>query len=372
MSAADSSGGMEKLIRSNLSAFAGYSASTSPDTLKGRVEVPVESIIKLDANENPYGCSPRVTEALASYPYFNIYPDNGQAELREMLAGYTGVGAERIVASGGSNQLIDLIVRLFVGPGDEVVNCVPTFDVYRFSTEIGGGRVVDVSRDEDFAVNVGAVKAAVSQNTRLIFLANPNSPTGNITPQRDILEIVDTGLPVVVDEAYCEFSGETVAPLTGQHQNLMVLRTFSKWAGLAGLRIGYGIFPPKIAGYLMAIKMPYNVNVAAHVAVRESLKDIDYLRDKVKSIVAERERLFAELKKIKFLKPFPSQANFILCSVLKGTARELHQKLQNKGILVRYFDKAFVQNCIRISVGKPEHTDALIKALKELGGETGG
>ena len=368
MSDADTSAGMEKLIRSHLAAFAGYSASTSPETLKGKVEVPVESIIKLDANENPYGCSPRVVEALANYPYFNIYPDNGQAELRGMLAGYTGAGAERI----GSNQLIDLIVRLLVGPGDEVINCVPTFDVYRFSTEIGGGRVVDIPRDENFAVKVSAVKEAVSQKTRLIFLANPNSPTGNITPQRDILEIVAMGVPTVVDEAYYEFGRETVVPLTGQYQNLMVLRTFSKWAGLAGLRIGYGIFPPEIAGYLMAIKMPYNVNVAAHVAVRESLKDIDYLRDRVKAIITERERLFAELRKIDFLKPFPSQANFILCSVLKGTARELHQKLQSKGILVRYFDKPFVQNCIRISVGKPEHTDVLIKALQESGGETGG
>ena len=363
MSAVDSFTGMEKLIRSHLTAFAGYTASTSPETLKGKVEVPVESIIKLDANENPYGCSPRVVEALASYPYFNIYPDNGQAELRGMLAGYTGVGAERIVASGGSNQLIDLIVRLLVGPGDEVINCVPTFDVYRFSTQICGGDMVEVPRDENFAVKVDAVKAAVSQNTRLIFLANPNSPTGNITPRRDILEILDTGLPVMLDEAYYEFSGETVVPLTSKYQNLMVLRTFSKWAGLAGLRIGYGIFPPKIAGYLMAIKMPYNVSVAAHVAVRESLKDIDYLRDRVKAIVAERERLFGELKKIDFLKPFPSQANFVLCLVLRGEARELHQRLQSKGILVRYFDKPFVQNCIRISVGRPEHTDALIKAL---------
>jgi len=361
---ADSSGGIEKLIRSHLSAFAGYSASTSPETLKGKVEVPVEGIIKLDANENPYGCSPKVTDALADYADFSVYPDNGQAELRGMLAEYTGAEAGRIVASGGSNQLIDLIVRLFVGADDEVINCVPTFDVYRFSTDICGGKTVDVPRDEDFAVNVKSVKAAVSPNTRLIFLANPNSPTGNLTPQEDILEILDMGLPTLVDEAYYEFSGETVVPLTSRYQNLMVLRTFSKWAGLAGLRVGYGIFPPKIAAYLMAIKMPYNVNVAAHLAVRESLKDIDYLRDKVKAIIAERERLLAELGNIDFLKPFPSRGNFILCRVLRGEAKALHQKLQSKGILVRYFDKPLVHNCIRISVGKPEHTDAVIKALR--------
>lgn len=367
MSSADSVTGIEKLIRSELVNFVGYTASKAPETLKGKTEVPVEGIIKLDANENLYGCSPRVNQALATYPSFNIYPDSGQTKLRELLAEYAGVGAERIVASGGSNQLIDLLIRLFVGPGDEVINLVPTFDVYRFSTRIHGGNLIEVLRDENFAVNVKAVKAAISKKTKIIFLANPNSPTGSITPPKDIVEIADMGLPLLVDEAYYEFSGETIVPMVSQYENLMVLRTFSKWAGLAGLRIGYGIFPAKIADYLLTIKIPYNVNVAALVAVRESLKDIDYLLDRVKAILTERERLFTELQKLKWLKPFPSRTNFVFCSVLDGKASELQQKLQNKGILVRYFDQPLLKDAIRISVGKPEHTDALIKALQEIG-----
>ena len=360
--------GIEKLIRSHLTGFAGYSASISPETLAGRVEVPLENIIKMNANENPYGCSPKVLKALADCPDLSIYPDDGQQELRKLLAGYTGASAENIVAGHGSNQLIDLLVRLFVGPGDEVINCVPTFDIYRFSTEICGGTLVNVNRDEKFAVDIGAVRAAISRKTKLIFLASPNNPTGNIMPRQDILEIVDTGVPVVVDEAYYEFGGETLVPVASQYSNLMVLRSFSKWAGLAGLRVGYGVFPPRIAGYLMAMKIPHNVNVAAIIAVRESLADIGYLQDKVKAIVAERERLYGELQKLKWLKPFPSQANFIYCTVLKGSAGELYQKLQKRGILVRYFDNPLLQNGIRISVGKPEHTDALIKALRELEG----
>jgi len=153
---------------------------------------------------------------------------------------------------------------------------------------------------------------------------------------------------------------------------LMVLRTFSKWAGLAGLRIGYGLFPPVVADYLMKIKLPYNVNVAAIVAVRESLKDLDYLMDNVRAIIAERERLFNELQKLKFLKPFPSRANFILCSVLGSLAGELCQKLQKRGIQVRYFNTSVLQNYIRISVGKPEHTDILIRALQKIGEEING
>jgi len=360
--------GIEGFIRPDLVTFGGYSARKSPDTLEGKVEVPVENIIKLDANENPYGFSPRVNQALARCPDFNIYPDNGQARLRKLLEGYTGVAARHIVAGSASNQLIDLVLRLFVTKGDEVINCVPTFGIYRFSTALCGGTLVEVPRDENFAVNVNAVKAAINGKTKMIFLANPNNPTGAVTPRRDILEILGTGLPVLVDEAYYEFSGETIAPLVGQYENLMVLRTFSKWAGLAGLRIGYGLFPHEIADYLLRIKIPYNVNVAALVAVEESLKDTDYLMSRVKAIIAERERLFGELKKLEWLKPFPSQANFILCSVLNGEAIELRQKLQDKGILVRYFDEPILRGFIRFSVGKPEHTDALIKALREIGG----
>ena len=272
------------------------------------------------------------------------------------------------MAGSGSNQLIDLVLRLFIDKGDEVINCVPTFGLYRFSTELCGGTLVEVPRDEDFAVNVAAVKAAISKKTKIIVLANPNNPTGTIIPRQDILEILDTGLPVLIDEAYYEFSGQTVAPLVSQYENLMVLRTFSKWTGLAGLRVGYGLFPPKIADYLLRIKIPYNVNVAALVAVQESLKDIDYLMGTVKAIIAERGRLFEELEKIEWLEPIPSQANFILCSVLRGEAKELHQKLQDRGILVRYFGQPLLRNFIRISVGKPEHTDALIKVLREIGG----
>ncbi|MBI2847896.1 MAG: aminotransferase class I/II-fold pyridoxal phosphate-dependent enzyme, partial [Chloroflexi bacterium] len=269
--------------------------------------------------------------------------------------------------AGGSNQLIDLVFRLFLNPGDEVISFSPTFGIYGFSARLGAGSLVEVPRDNNFGVDVGAVKRAVTKRTKVICLANPNNPTGTVMPRKDILEILDTGVPLLLDEAYYEFCGETLAQEAVRYRNLMILRTFSKWAGLAGLRIGYGIFPPEIAGYLQRIKMPYNVNVAALVAVQESLKDIDYLLERVRAITTERSRLFGELKNIAWLRPVPSQANFILCEVLEGAAIELRQKLQKKGILVRYFDSPRLRSFIRISVGKPEHTDTLVKALKEIG-----
>ena len=358
--------GIEKFIRPFLSGFTGYSAATSPDTLEGRVKVALENIIKLDANENPYGCSPRVLQALAESRNLNIYPDDGQQALRGMLAGYAGVPADKIVAGHGSNTLIDLVVKLFVGEGDEVINCIPTFDLYRFSTEICGGTVVNVERGADFSVDVTGVIKAISPKTKLIFLASPNNPTGNTIPEGAIVEIAESGVPVVIDEAYYEFSGETVLPLTSRCPNLMVLRSFSKWAGLAGLRVGYGVFPPRIAEYIMAIKVPYSISMAGEIAIRESLADLDYLQGKVKAIIEERGRLFEGLKSIPWLKPYPSKANFIYSAVLEGSAAELHQKLQQKGILVRYFDRPLLKNSIRVSVGRPEDTDALMKVLSVI------
>jgi histidinol-phosphate aminotransferase len=359
--------GIEKLIRPELLNFGGYVAGKSPETVAAEAKVSVDGVIKLDANENPYGCSPRVKQALSAFPYFNIYPDANQTELRKLLQGYTGVGSEYIVAGGGSDQLIDLTLRLFIGPGDEVINCIPTFDIFRFSTALCNGRLVEVLRDEDYRVNVSAVKKAISKKTKIILLANPNNPTGTFTPRQDILELVDTGVPVLADEAYVEFSGETVTDLVPKYKNLLVLRTFSKWAGLAGFRIGYGVFPPLVAEYLRRIKLPYNVNVSAVIAVRESLKDIDYLRKNIQAIIAERDRLAGELKKLGWLKLLPSRANFIFCHVLKGKASEIQQELQSRGILIRYFDLPLLQNSLRISVGRPEQNDIMVKALKEVG-----
>jgi histidinol-phosphate aminotransferase len=367
LSSPDKPSGIE-WVRPELASFGGYSAATSPETLAGKVDVPVDEIIKLDANENPYGCSPRVREALARYGQYHVYPDDGQASLRALLAGYAGVDVCHLVAGSGSNQLIDLLVRLLVNPGDEVINCVPTFGIYSFSTELAGGRLVAVPRHRDFAVDVPAVKAAIGPRTKLIFVASPNNPTGTPISREDVLALVGTGVPLLVDEAYYEFHGETVADLMGHHDNLMVLRTFSKWAGLAGLRVGYGLFPDRIADYLLRIKIPYNVNVAAQVAVRESFQDMEYLQGRVRAIVAERDRLFAELGRIDWLQAVPSSANFVLCRVLSGTAHDLHQKLRRKGILVRYFDQPLLDNYIRVSAGRPEDTDALMRTLREIGG----
>ena len=336
------------------------------EVLSQRAELPAHKVIKLDGNENPYGCSPKVYQALATYPYYHNYPDPEQRKLRKALEEYTSLGRQRIVCGMGSDDLIDLILRLFLKPRDEVINCPPTFGMYPFSTDVCGGRVVDVPRSEDFALNIAGIKKALTRRAKVIFVASPNNPTGNTSTEKEIMKLVDTGKIVVVDEAYFEFSNVTVANLVPSYPNLIVLRTFSKWAGLAGLRIGYGFFPVEIADYLMKIKQPYNANAAAQAAVLASLADIEYLRANVARIVRERGRLFGKLKELDWLKPYPSSGNFILCSLPEGKAKEVWQQLRKKGIFVRYFDTPLLKDCLRISVGKPEDTDTLIEALRTL------
>jgi len=358
---------IRKLVRPELLAMKSYAPIEPTEVLSRRAELPGGKIVKLDGNENPYGCSPKVYQALAAYPYYHNYPDPEQRELRKALEGYTGLGRQHIVCGTGSDDLIDLILRLFLKPGDEVINCPPTFGMYPFSTDVCGGRVVDVLRAGDFVLDMTGIKKALTESTKVIFVASPNNPTGNATSMEEIKELIDTGRVVVVDEAYFEFSSNaTMANLVRSCRNLIVLRTFSKWAGLAGLRIGYGFFPTEIAGYLMKIKQPYNASATAQAAVLASLADIDYLRANVAKIVMERERLFGKLEGLSWLKPYPSQANFILCSLPKGNAQEIWQGLRTKGMFVRYFDGPGLKDCLRITVGRPEDTDILVKALKEV------
>jgi histidinol-phosphate aminotransferase len=361
-----SSHDIEKLIRPEIKAMPAYVPIEPTEILSRRIDIAEEQVIKLDGNENPYGCSPRVKGALASYAYYNLYPDPEQRQLRKGLEKYTGMSAENIVAGSGSDELIDLVLRLFIKPGDKVINCPPTFGMYPFSTDVCGGRVISIPRKADFSVDTGAARKAIDKGAKVIFIASPNNPSGNLTPEPQITELLKASAVVVVDEAYYEFSGITIAPLVPKYANLIVLRTFSKWAGLAGLRVGYGIFPVNMVKYLMKLKQPYNVNAAAQVAAVESLNDLKYLRGTIKAIVHERQRLITKLSQLTRLKVYPSQANFVLCRVLNGRAKTIRDALQKKGIFIRYFDTPLLKDCLRISVGKPEHTDKLLAVLQEM------
>lgn len=356
------------LIRSDIADMAPYTPIVPFDVLSQRLNIAPEDIIKLDANENPYGPSPRVHQALANETYYHIYPDPDSTALRNTLSDYVGVDATHIVAGHGADELIDLIIRLFILPGDAVINCPPTFGMYRFDTELNGGKIIDIARNEDFSLDTESIISLANKdsNIKLIFLTNPNNPDGGTLGDACLRQLLQLPLIVVLDEAYIEFAGGSRANWVSEHENLIVLRTFSKWAGLAGLRVGYGIFPHWILSHLLKIKQPYNVNVAGTTAALASLSDVHHLKENVRKIVAERERLYRALKAFDFLKPYPSEANFILSRVIGKDAAELKAALAKRGILIRYFDTAGLRDHIRMSVGTPVQTSVLLEALSRI------
>jgi histidinol-phosphate aminotransferase len=354
--------------------IAPYLPGETLDQLAARLDMPPEEIAKLDANENPYGPAPRAQRALAEMRYAHFYPDPDASRLRAALAGYTGAMAESLMVGSGADELIDLLLRVLLEPGDGVLVCPPTFSMYALSARIYNGRVLEVPRLSDFSLDLPAIHvAAQREQPKILFITNPNNPDGRLASPQELDELLELPLLVVLDEAYIEFAGEDkrlgadlshIRQVT-RRENLAVLRTFSKWAGLAGLRVGYGAFPAWLMPALWKAKPPFNVNVAGQTAALASLEDVDYLAENVARIRAERQRLFAALRRVPFLAPQPSRANFILCKVRGRSAAGLKERLADQGILIRAYDDPYLENSLRISVGRPQDTDRLLAALEK-------
>ena len=365
---------ISRLIRPDIAALEPYTPILPLDVLAAQLGLPVERLVKLDANENPYGPSPRARAAVAALAHaepnpYAIYPDPDHTRLRAALGAWLGQPPERIVCGAGADELIDLLMRATLMPGDAIIDCPPTFGMYSFDAGLFAARVVSVPRGANFELDLeGVAEAAERSGARLLFVASPNNPSGNRLPRRELLRLLELPLLVVVDEAYAEFAGEQFSDMAGGPTNLVVLRTFSKWAGLAGLRVGYALCHAELAGHLRKIKQPYNVNVAAEAAALASLEDLDERMEKVARIVAERERLSAGLAALPGVRAYPSAANFVLCRLAAGAGRalEVRDALRRQGILIRYFSKPGLADCIRVSVGTAEQNSALLAALAAL------
>ena len=361
-------------IRTHLESLPPYTPIEPFEILSARIGREPSQIVKLDANENPYGVLPAVREALATMDFPHIYPDPESRALRQSLAQFTGVDEEYLLAGSGADELLDLLMRVFLEPNECILSCPPTFGMYPFDAELNAARCIEVPRNADFSLNMDGIRKAVAQHKpKLLFIASPNNPDGSLIPSDVMDELLALPLLVVLDEAYIEFAGENLGASLSrirdvpQRENLIVLRTFSKWAGLAGLRIGYGAFPKWLMPTLWKSKQPYNVNVAASVAAQASLANVDELKVLVEKLKDERTRLLSALTEIPYLKPYPTQSNFILCQVDGRDAAELKAKLaQEFGVFIRYFNKPGLRDHIRISVGRPSDTDVLLEALRNL------
>ena len=354
---------LRNLLRSDLEELEEYVPVKPLDVLAAEIGLPVERLVKLDANENLYGPHPEVLRAIESAP-FHIYPDPGQEALRADIARFAGVEPEQVVAGTGADDLIDILIRLTLPKS--VVIPTPAFGMYRFLAKISRVAPVEVPRRPNFDLDVVGIRHAVHDGGGIVFLTSPNNPTGNPVNRAELDALLALETLIVVDEAYIEFGGETVTPLIAAHPNLVVLRTFSKWAGLAGLRIGYSISHPELAAHMMALKQPYNVNVAAEAAARAAIANFGEIRETIACIVAERDRMVRECAALGWLKPMPSQANFVLFGVEGRSAPDVAAGLRKRGVLVRYYNRPDLANYVRISAGRPEDTDRLMAALREL------
>jgi len=314
----------------------------------------------LDANESPYPTAPGPPVA-----GLERYPDPRCGELRAALAAWLRVDPSALWIGNGSDEALDLLLRTFVEPGEGVAICTPSYGMYEIAARAHGARVVPVPLADDFDLDVSAAETAAG--AKLLFLCSPNNPTGNRLSRERIEALLRSfdGL-VVLDEAYVEFSRQpSLVELTSQHANLAVLRTFSKAWGLAGARVGYMVADPEAIDYIERVNLPYPLSSLALAAARRALADPAAMERRVARIVAERERLAGRLSGLGFA-VFPSDANFLLvrASGARNIVRELAERF---GIIVR--DRSEVsrlENCIRITVGRPEENDRVCAALKEI------
>lgn len=351
------------LVRPHLLSLKGYEAVEPPEVLAARAGIAESDIVKLDANESPYGPSPSVTDAMPGVHRMHLYPDPAQIAMRTAVAEYLGVTMQQIVIGNGSDEIIDLVFRTVLEPADTVLVCVPTFGMYEFTAQVCGASTVEVERDDAFQIDVDATLNAIDSTTKIITIASPNNPSGNSAPPEAIERLLESDAIVLVDEAYAEFGGGSVVKSVASHPNLVVLRTLSKWGGLAGLRAGYGVMEPAMADLLLRAKPPYNINQATEHAVLASLADTATLNQRAAAIIEERGRMFAALERMPGVTPLPSDANFILCHVPDGQGKAIYDGLAQRGVFVRYYSRASMADYLRISVGTPEQTIRLLDAF---------
>jgi histidinol-phosphate aminotransferase len=335
-------------------------------------EYGIRDSVKLASNENPIGPSPKAVEAIArGLTDLHRYPDGYGFRLREKLCQRLGVMAEQIVFGNGSNEIIELLVRAFVTAGDHVVLPAPSFLMYQIIVQAAGARVTKVPLTEDLGLDLTAMAESVSDDTRLVFVNNPNNPTGTIISKNDFekfLERIPREVMVVLDEAYIEFIRDTdcafgIDYLRSPH-TVVTLRTFSKAYGLAGLRLGYGVMPPEASDFVNRVRQPFNTNSLAQIGALAALDDDVFFQKTVKLVHEGIDFLTEEVAGMG-LKCFPSQANFFLIDVQRDAKTVFHAML-SKGVIVRAMNAYGYPNYIRVNAGLPEENRRFLAALKEV------
>jgi len=334
-------------------------------------ELGISGSIKLASNENPLGPSPLAVRAIIdSLGRINRYPDGSGYYLKTRLSEAYGITTDRIIIGNGSNNLIELAIRTFLTRGREVIQAFPTFLFYEKITTGSGCRLISVPL-KDFRIDLNGILNAVTRKTGLIFINNPNNPTGTALSGKEVksfLQALPGDIVVVLDEAYIEFvTDRDVADgleLLGDYPRLIVLRTFSKLYGLAGLRVGYGFSSPEIIDYMNRVRQPFNVNLLAQAAATAALDDKAFVADTLKVVREGLEYLFAGLKELG-IEYRPTQTNFFLIKSPLG-GKKTYELMLREGVIIRSMESFGLKDYIRINVGLPEENERFIRALKKV------
>ena len=345
---------IKKFVRPNIRSLSGYKVKDIPCR------------VKLDANESPYGF--KIDADISKSIKTNRYPDPGARSLKNIISKIFKIKSDNILVGNGSDELIYYLITTFGGP---VLYPIPTFSMYGIIAQAIGEKKIEIPLDEEFDLDLEKFLNTIkNRRPKLIFLSSPNNPTGNCFSSERILKIIESTSSrsiVVVDEAYQPFASDNgFMPMLEDYENLVILRTLSK-IGLAGARVGFLTADEKIINEVNKVRLPFNLNTLSQTVAIEALKDKKMIKSHIKLIVSERERLFSEMVNIKGIKPYPSEANFILFRV-KDPDRAYKGLIKN-GVLVRNM-RGVAEGCLRVTIGTPEENKIFVKALKEVSRST--
>jgi histidinol-phosphate aminotransferase len=343
-------------IRRNIARMQGYVPGEQPQEAR---------FIKLNTNENPYPPSPTVRKALLAEANasLRLYPDPDATKLRRQAALTYGFDPPQVIAGNGSDDLLAMVARAFIGEGDTLCHPTPTYTLYDTLVKIQGGKVAGIPYPEDYSLPA----RLAARRAKVTIVATPNSPSGTSIPTAALADLADrlAGI-LVIDEAYADFAEETALSLAREKENVIVLRTLSKSFSLAGMRVGLGFGPPAILAGMNKVRDSYNLGRSGQAAGEAALKDIGWMEKNVAKIRKTRATLLSALPPLGF-SPFPSQSNFVLAKRSRGrSAKPVYEALKRKKILVRYFDTPRLSGCLRITVGTDDEIAALLAALETM------
>jgi histidinol-phosphate aminotransferase len=363
---------LEKKL-AKIEALESYAPEKTIENVAKQYGLSPSEIVKLNFNENLYLPREKVVALLkevADECDLRLYPQEEEEKLREAIGEYLMQPHACVAVGNSSDEVMDRITRLFLEKGDRAITFAPTFSVFRYCVNYQGAEYAAVPLMEEFKLDVEAMRAAFTPETKLLYLCSPNNPTGNQFEQ-DAVEALIEGFPgiVLVDEAYGEYADYSVTPLIDKYENLVVLRTFSKAFGLAGLRLGYAVANPLLANAINKIPAPYAINVVSLTMGRKLLENAGVVKEAVAALKAERGKLISGLDAIKGVEAFDSRANFVLFNTVKPF-EEVYVNMLKRGLVIKKLGKLLMyENCLRTTVGLPEMNAKLLSALREYLGD---